>query len=290
LTSFPPVPLPSRVPATEEEVHEHLVGDRSAADSLKAARAGQPSVVLDITEPARPMVIDLVHPLVVPPAIPTRPSEAAALLEDVGLLKASRLQLAIKRTLDILGSSSLLLLLSPVLLATAIAVAIDSPGGIIFAQTRIGRDGRRFKMLKFRSMVADAARERHRFAHENHHSTGPVFKIRDDPRVTHVGRVIRRLSIDELPQLVNVLRGDMSLVGPRPATPDEYETYDERTMQRTLVTPGLTCIWQVSGRSDVDFLRWVDMDLDYIRTWTLRLDLRLLARTVPAVMLGRGAY
>jgi lipopolysaccharide/colanic/teichoic acid biosynthesis glycosyltransferase len=145
-------------------------------------------------------------------------------------------------------------------------------------------------MFKFRSMYRDAHEDRHLHAHQNRHTIGPVFKIPDDPRITRVGRVIRRLSLDELPQLMNVLRGDMSLVGPRPALPEEFDLCDDGVRQRTLVKPGLTCIWQVSGRSDVDFLRWVDLDLEYIRTWTLRLDLLLLIRTIPAVLRGRGAY
>ena len=119
---------------------------------------------------------------------------------------------------------------------------------------------------------------------------GPIFKIRDDPRVTSVGRVIRRLSIDELPQLFNVLKGDMSLVGPRPPLTEECSHYTARERQRLLVKPGVTCIWQVSGRSDLDFQTWVDMDLEYIQTWTLRLDLVLLLKTIPAVLSGRGAY
>ena len=144
-------------------------------------------------------------------------------------------------------------------------------------------------MFKFRSMKVEAHEDRDEILHLNE-LEGPVFKIRDDPRVTRVGRAIRKLSIDELPQLLNVLAGDMSLVGPRPPLPEEYETYGPRERQRLAVKPGITCIWQVSGRSDLDFETWVDMDLEYIEGWTIRQDLKLLVLTIPAVLSGRGAY
>jgi lipopolysaccharide/colanic/teichoic acid biosynthesis glycosyltransferase len=144
-------------------------------------------------------------------------------------------------------------------------------------------------MAKFRSMYMDAHDHRDEHVHSNMH-VGPIFKIRDDPRVTPVGRAIRRFSIDELPQLFNVLLGNMSLVGPRPPLPEEFLRYSARDRGRIAVKPGVTCIWQVSGRSDLDFETWIDMDLEYIQTWSLRLDLRLLAKTVPAVLTGRGAY
>ena len=236
------------------------------------------------------MVIDLVRPEVAPPDVPVDAIWRAERLGAVGLLAARRWQLWAKRLIDILGSLALLILLSPVMLVIAISIPLTSPGPVIYAQRRIGKGGRPFTMYKFRSMERDAHDLRHLHAHRNRHTTGPVFKVPDDPRVTKVGRVIRRLSLDELPQLLNVLRGDMSLVGPRPALPEEYDVCSADVRQRTLVAPGLTCIWQVSGRSDVDFLRWVDMDLEYIRTWTLRLDLLLLVRTLPAVFRGNGAY
>jgi lipopolysaccharide/colanic/teichoic acid biosynthesis glycosyltransferase len=235
-------------------------------------------VIVDLTQPARPIIVDLVTTVEPPEDLST------------GLLVASWWQLGAKRAIDIVGSLALLILLSPVLLVTAIAIAISSDGGVIHRQRRVGRNGRAFTMLKFRSMIAGAHEQRHLYEHRNSHDQGPIFKIPDDPRVTRVGRVIRRLSIDELPQLVNVLRGDMSLVGPRPPLPEEFETYNVRQQLRTLATPGLTCIWQVSGRSDVDFDSWVDMDLEYIKRWTLRLDVTLLAKSVPAVIAGHGAY
>jgi lipopolysaccharide/colanic/teichoic acid biosynthesis glycosyltransferase len=207
-----------------------------------------------------------------------------------GLLAAHRWQLALKRGIDILGSAVGLLLLSPVLIAAAIAVKVSSPGPVFYLSERVGRDGRPLRMAKFRSMVHGAHDSRATHHHLNIHDSGPVFKIRDDPRVTRVGRFLRRCSIDELPQLWNVLRGDMSLVGPRPPLPEEFLHYGPREQRRLDVKPGITCIWQVSGRSDLDFETWVDMDLAYIDSWSLRLDARLLGRTVAAVLSGRGAY
>ena len=206
-----------------------------------------------------------------------------------GLVGAARWQRAVKRAIDIVGSSILLLVLLPVLLLTALAVVTTSRGPALYVQERIGKDGRPFRMLKFRSMRRDAHEVRGDVLHLNR-VAGPVFKIPNDPRITTVGRFIRKLSIDELPQLVNVLLGDMSLVGPRPPLPDEYATYGERERARLSVTPGITCTWQVSGRSDLDFDTWVEMDLDYIRGWNLRQDLKLLLLTIPAVLSGRGAY
>ncbi|MGH2641649.1 MAG: sugar transferase [Actinomycetota bacterium] len=247
-------------------------------------------VVLDLSEPTRPLVIDLVRPEVTPPDVPSYRREPVEFLGRVGMLAARPWQRATKRIIDIVGSLSILVVFSPLMLVIAMAILLTSPGPVIYAQRRIGKDGHPFTMWKFRSMVDGAHGIRHRVAHDNRHTVGPVFKIQNDPRITPIGRVIRRFSLDEFPQLLNVLVGDMSLVGPRPALPEEYALCDEHIRQRTLVPPGLTCIWQVSGRSDVDFLRWVDMDLAYIRTWSLRLDLKLLLITIPAVVRGRGAY
>jgi lipopolysaccharide/colanic/teichoic acid biosynthesis glycosyltransferase len=205
------------------------------------------------------------------------------------LLLAAPWQLFVKRSIDILGSLVFLILLLPLLVVTALAVLLTSKGAPLYVQERIGRDGKAFRMLKFRSMRRDAHRDREDLLHLNQ-ASGPVFKIPEDPRITPVGRLIRKLSIDELPQLVNVLRGDMSLVGPRPPLPEEYRTYSERERGRLAVTPGITCVWQVSGRSNVDFETWVAMDLRYIRSWTIRKDLLILLKTIPAVVSGRGAY
>ncbi len=206
-----------------------------------------------------------------------------------GLLAARPWQLLVKRALDITGSILLLVLLAPVLAVTALAVAASSPGPIFYRQSRVGQHGIPFRMLKFRSMYRDADQRLEELQSLNECS-GPVFKLRNDPRVTPVGRLIRRFSIDELPQLWNVLRGQMSLVGPRPPLPAETELYGPRELQRLLARPGLTCSWQVAGRSDVPFDQWVGMDLAYISDWTLWLDIKLLLMTIPAVLLGRGAY
>jgi lipopolysaccharide/colanic/teichoic acid biosynthesis glycosyltransferase len=206
-----------------------------------------------------------------------------------GLLGARWWQLATKRAIDLLGAIAMILVLSPILIIAAAAVAFTSPGPILYRQRRVGRDGEPFTMFKFRSMYDRAHEERDRHQDLNE-AAGPVFKIREDPRITDVGRALRRLSIDELPQLFNVVKGEMSLVGPRPALPEECAHYTEREMGRLLVKPGLTCSWQVSGRSDVTFDQWVDMDLEYIDTWSLRQDLVLMLRAVPAVISGRGAY
>ncbi len=218
-----------------------------------------------------------------------RAPEEAVSAPPRGLLGAARWQLAAKRVMDIALSSLAIIVLTPLLVAVALLVKITSSGSVFFVQQRVGRGGEPFRMVKFRSMYRDALDRRDEHLEHNIHE-GPIFKIRDDPRVTFVGHAIRRLSIDELPQLFNVLKGDMSLVGPRPALPEEFLDYTDRERQRLSVKPGVTCIWQVSGRSDLDFETWVDMDLDYIATWSLRLDLKLLARTLPAVVTGRGAY
>lgn len=207
----------------------------------------------------------------------------------VGLLAAKPWQLRVKRIIDVVVAATALVLLGPLLLLTAMLIRFDSPGPVLFRQQRVGRDGKRFEMVKLRSMFVGAHDDRSDIAHANE-ATGPVFKMRNDPRVTRVGRVIRKLSVDELPQLWNVLKGDMSVVGPRPPLPEECVTYGRAHLRRLLVTPGLTCIWQVSGRSDIDFEEWVAMDVEYITTWNLRRDLVLMARTVPAVVSRKGAY
>jgi lipopolysaccharide/colanic/teichoic acid biosynthesis glycosyltransferase len=207
-----------------------------------------------------------------------------------GLLSAAAWQSATKRLIDIGVSLAGLVVLAPLLLTAALAVKATSRGPVLYMSTRVGRGGRPFRMMKFRSMVHGAHRSRDHHGHLNLHDTGPVFKIRDDPRVTRVGRLLRRSSVDELPQLWNVLLGHMSVVGPRPPLPEEFRHYGPRERRRLEVKPGITCIWQVSGRSDIDFQTWVDMDIAYIETWSLRLDARLLLRTVAAVLTGRGAY
>jgi lipopolysaccharide/colanic/teichoic acid biosynthesis glycosyltransferase len=208
---------------------------------------------------------------------------------DRGLTHARAWKRFIKRAIDVVGGVLLIVLIAPILVFTAVAIRVSSRGAVLYVQVRVGKGGRPFRMLKFRSMRRQAHDDRDNMIHLNEVS-GPVFKIREDPRLTRVGRLMRKLSIDELPQLMNVIAGQMSLVGPRPPLPEEYETYGPRERRRLSVRPGLTCIWQVSGRSDVDFESWVDMDLEYIDTWSFGQDLKLLLLTIPAVLSGRGAY
>lgn len=200
-----------------------------------------------------------------------------------------RWELVIKRAIDVCVSASVLLILAPFLLAIAVVIRATSTGPAIFRQTRVGLNGRLFSMLKFRSMYADAEARLSQLKEKNEMS-GPVFKMKNDPRVTPIGALLRRHSIDELPQLWNVLRGDMSLVGPRPPIPGEVNLYDRKDRRRLSMRPGLTCTWQVSGRNEIaDFDSWVQLDLDYIDNWSLRRDLHLLWRTIPAVIGGHGA-
>ena len=185
-----------------------------------------------------------------------------------------------KRAMDIIGSLAGLILLSPLLLIIAIAIKIEDPkGSIFFAQQRCGKDNKLFPMYKFRSMVSNAEELLEELM-EHNEMDGPVFKIKDDPRITKVGKFIRKTSVDELPQLFNILKGDMSIVGPRPAIPHEVAEYNDYQRQRLLVKPGLTCIWQVSGRNSIGFDEWVDMDLEYIENRSLWMDIKLIFKTV----------
>lgn len=198
-------------------------------------------------------------------------------------------QAALKRAFDLTSASLIFLLGLPVWLAVAAAVKLSSPGPIFFRQTRVGRHGRPFTLLKFRTMVVGAESQVEELRHRNE-ADGPLFKLRNDPRVTRVGCWLRRLSLDELPQLINVLRGDMSLVGPRPGLPDELIAWEEWHHQRLEVPPGITGMWQVNGRSDVSFDDHVRLDLYYIENWSLSYDLYILAKTIPALALRKGAY
>lgn len=177
-----------------------------------------------------------------------------------------------------------LILASPVMLIIAIFIKVEDPKGpIFFSQVRNGEYPKTFKMYKFRSMYTDAEERLHELMHLNEQS-GPAFKMKDDPRITKVGKFIRKTSLDELPQLFNVLKGDMSLVGPRPAIPREVEQYTPYQMQRLFVKPGLTCIWQVSGRNNIGFDEWVELDIEYIKTRNLWLDIKLILLTIPAML------
>jgi exopolysaccharide biosynthesis polyprenyl glycosylphosphotransferase len=194
-----------------------------------------------------------------------------------------------KRTFDIVVSLAALMLTAPLLLIAAIAIKRSSRGPVIFAQERVGRDGQTFRVFKLRTMVADADAIKHTLADRNE-ADGPMFKIADDPRVTKAGRLLRRLSIDEIPQFVNVLRGDMSVVGPRPALPSEVEQWTDDVHERLRVLPGITGMWQVSGRSETTFDEYKRLDLYYVDNWSLAHDARIVLRTVSAVMARRGAH
>jgi exopolysaccharide biosynthesis polyprenyl glycosylphosphotransferase len=198
-------------------------------------------------------------------------------------------QHGLKRFLDILIATLGLIGSLPLWLAIAVAIKLDSPGPVLHVQERVGLNGRRFRFYKFRSMYADAEKRLESLL-EHNEATGPVFKMRNDPRITRVGAILRRSSLDELPQLINILQGEMSLVGPRPPLPREVEQYRLSDRLRLAVKPGLTCLWQISGRSNCSFDQWMEMDTAYVRNLSLKLDLVILVRTVWAVLSCRGAY
>jgi len=197
--------------------------------------------------------------------------------------------LAAKRCFDVLVSGLVLLLMAPVLAGVALAIRRDSPGPALFRQRRVGLNGREFGLYKFRSMHLDAEAQLGALRASNE-ASGPVFKMRHDPRVTRVGQLIRRASLDEFPQFWNVLRGEMSIVGPRPPLPSEVARYQPAQRRRLSVRPGITCTWQIGGRSDVSFERWMELDLQYIDRWSLWGDLRIFSMTIPAVLAARGAH
>ena len=196
---------------------------------------------------------------------------------------------ALKRLFDIVVSFILLVVFSPLFLALALLVKLEDGGPVLFAQSRVGRWGREFKMLKFRSMCLDAEEHLKALLSKNQHRDGVTFKMKDDPRLTKIGKRMRRYSLDELPQLWNVLRGDMSLVGPRPPLPREVARYSPADRRRLAVIPGITCLWQVGGRSEIDFSGQVQLDVLYIESQSFWGDLKILLRTVPAVLSGKGA-
>ncbi len=249
----------------------HEVGAaRTVARSVSSPAVGR--------TPSRPKVVR-------PPS--RRPLDEV--IADVRIAHRSRAACAAKRSIDIVGSALGLLVLSPLFVIVALAVKLTSRGPALFVQERCGLGGRKFAFYKFRTMVEDAEERRAGLEHLNE-MNGPIFKIRRDPRITRLGKVLRKTSIDELPQLWNVLKGDMSLVGPRPPMLDEVERYDARQAQRMAVVPGITGLWQVSGRSSVpEFDKWLELDLEYARTWSLWLDVRILLKTVIVVVLAKGA-
>lgn len=194
-----------------------------------------------------------------------------------------------QRVFDLIFCSILLLLLWPVFGIIALLIKLDTPGPVLFKQMRVGKDGVEFPFYKFRSMVSDAEARRHLLEMHNERS-GPVFKMRNDPRITRVGRILRKFSLDELPQLINVLKGEMSLVGPRPALPTETAKYTPRQRQRLIALPGVTGLWQVSGRASLSFERSIELDLYSIEHQSMGLYFRILLMTIPAVLSGDGAY
>ena len=195
-----------------------------------------------------------------------------------------------KRFSDIVVSLTALIVLMPFFALLAIWIKLDSPGPVIYRQVRVGRFGRHFRFYKFRTMRNDADQMKPALLDENQSKDGVIFKIRRDPRITRIGRWLRKFSIDELPQLFNVLVGDMTLVGPRPPLPDEVKQYTLEDRKRLNVTPGLTCIWQISGRSDIPFSKQVQLDKEYIASHGFWRDCWILIKTVPAILTGRGAY
>ncbi|HEY9441535.1 MAG TPA: sugar transferase [Streptomyces sp.] len=236
------------------------------------------------------------RPLVVVPGLAEVAGRRVGVLTVAGLTMLNvapplrrGLATLLKSVTDRLGAALLIVLLAPVFVAVALAVQLDSPGPVVHRQTRIGRGGKPFTMSKFRTMVADAERLRPQLTGINEQA-GRMFKIRRDPRITRLGRVLRRSSLDELPQLFNVMQGHMSLVGPRPPLPEEVAGYDEVEQRRLAVKPGLTGLWQVSGRSDLSWDEAVALDLRYVDNWSPLVDLGVLCRTVGAVVAGRGAY
>jgi lipopolysaccharide/colanic/teichoic acid biosynthesis glycosyltransferase len=234
-------------------------------------------------------IIELPEPgsvsLAIPRVLDARVAAIAGALPD-----RRAVYLAVKRGLDVLIAAISLIVLAPILALVALLIKLHDGGSVFFLQRRVDKDGQTFVLYKFRSMRMDADDLRPHVLGRSHHPDSLTFKMRNDPRVTRIGRIIRRTSLDELPQLYNVLRGEMTLVGPRPALPSEVERYTDTERRRLAVTPGLTCIWQVSGRADLPFHEQVQLDIAYIERQSLLLDLRILVRTIPAVLCGRGAY
>ncbi len=201
----------------------------------------------------------------------------------------SKIYKLIKRVMDVLLSAAALLILSPVFLITAVVIKCEDRGPVFFVQQRAGKDMKPFSIYKFRSMYVDAEKRMDEMM-KNNEQTGHAFKIKNDPRITRAGKVIRRFSIDELPQLINIIKGDMSIVGPRPILTFQMEACSPYERQRLVVQPGLTCYWQIGGRADVTWEEWVELDLDYIEDMGLWTDFKIIARTVPVVFRGDGAY
>jgi exopolysaccharide biosynthesis polyprenyl glycosylphosphotransferase len=256
-----------------------MIGAREAAVGRETIAQQAPAV-------ARPVRR---WPASTPPPIVEERRALAEVVAEIEVVERSLGARIAKRTIDIVGSVIGLVVFAPLFVLLALAVRLTSRGPAIFVQERCGLGGRMFRFYKFRTMVEDAEAKKAELAHLNE-MKGPVFKIARDPRITRLGTVLRKTSLDELPQLWNVLKGDMSLVGPRPPTPDEVERYHGRQVQRLSVMPGITGLWQVSGRSSLpDFDNWLELDLEYARKQSTWLDLRILLKTVGVVLLAKGA-
>jgi exopolysaccharide biosynthesis polyprenyl glycosylphosphotransferase len=292
---FADEPIHSRLPAEvlgtvhdlEDLLKRHVVSEVFIAGNGDSQRAEMQSAIRDLER------------FGIPFALPAsgfrfgraRPAYEAAVADGYVHYLSVRhkpVQSAFKRLFDIVASFSALALLSPLLIAVATVIRFTSRGPILFRQERVGRHGKPFHMLKFRSMVVNAEQLKARLMAQNEQE-GPVFKMQRDPRITRVGRFIRKFSIDELPQLLNVLRGEMSIVGPRPPVPSEVARYEAWQRRRLSVRPGLTCVWQVSGRNEISFEEWMYLDMQYIDHWTLAQDFQLILKTLPVVLSGRGA-
>lgn len=227
----------------------------------------------------------------IPPPVPRSPAFTgrSVPIDTSFVVPDSRSYRVAKRLIDLILAAAGLVLLLPLLPTIVVLIALDSPGPILFRQKRVGRHGALFTCYKFRSMVENAESLKSRLVDQNE-ATGPAFKIRADPRITAIGAFLRKSSLDEVPQLLNVLMGQMSIVGPRPQIPAEVELYEPWHRRRLEVVPGVTCLWQISGRSHVGFDEWMRLDLEYVRRRSLRLDLDILLRTLPAVIARKGAY
>ena len=273
-------------------IHEipTLVTSTSAAAVVIAGTSIGPDALLELDRVLQPLPVDVTIspglPHVAATRISVNPLDGLALL-SLEKTKFSAGQAALKRTFDVVGAAVLLVVAVPVLAAVALAVRLFTGSPVLYRQVRVGEAGKPFLMYKFRTMVVDAHDRRAELIDLNE-ADGVLFKVRDDPRVTGVGAILRRWGLDELPQLINVIKGEMSLVGPRPALPDETERYDDRQRERLRVRPGLTGLWQVKGRHELTFDDYVRYDLFYIENWSLGFDLYVILRTLPALF-SRGA-
>ena len=248
--------------------------------------------IIEVTAIAGDMVdgADIVNVAVCAPLSPTDCTERFAHnYQDPEFPCRSVSYAATKRAFDILFAGAFLLVAFLPMLIIALLVKLTSRGPVLFKQVRVGRGGRYFYCLKFRSMCADAEAIKEQLMHLNE-ASGPVFKIKHDPRITPIGAFLRKYSIDELPQFINVLMGDMSIVGPRPPIPNEVSAYTAHQRQRLAIRPGLTCLWQVNGRSNLSFERWVELDLEYMDTMSFGADVKIVLKTIPAVIKGSGAH